>query len=255
MKRALVLSALMVAFALGSVGMKAQTAYAQPQAFHGVLTANDQSDFDKDYAKWIDATRRGDQEDISENASKMQAIMARYNIASGVPFDQVASTGAPLAGPNQAYPGVYAQRLSPDDQKEFDKQYTKWVESTRKNDQDDIAESARKMQDIMARYRIAAATPFAQVASGGTSGAYPSGPSGAYPNSAYPYPAAQGQRLNSHDQHEFDEAYGKWLSARHKKHTDDIEKHERKMQDIMARYNIPANVPYDSIASPGASYR
>jgi len=247
MKRALALSALLLVFALGGVSMKAQTAYAQPQAFHGVLSANDQSDFDKDYAKWIDATRRGDQEDISENASKMQAIMARYNIASGVPFDQVASTGAPLAGPNQAYPGAYAQRLSPDDQKEFDKQYGKWVEATRKNDQEDVAESARKMQDIMARYRIAAATPFAQVASGGVSGAYPNG--------AYPYPAAQGQRLNSHDQHEFDEAYGKWLSARHKKHTDDIEKNEHKMQDIMARYNIPANVPYDAIASPGASYR
>jgi len=247
MKRALALSALLLVFALGGVSMKAQTAYAQPQAFHGVLSANDQSDFDKDYAKWIDATRRGDQEDISENASKMQAIMARYNIASGVPFDQVASTGDPLAGPNQAYPGAYAQRLSPDDQKEFDKQYGKWVEATRKNDQEDVAESARKMQDIMARYRIAAATPFAQVASGGVSGAYPNG--------AYPYPAAQGQRLNSHDQHEFDEAYGKWLSARHKKHTDDIEKNEHKMQDIMARYNIPANVPYDAIASPGASYR
>ncbi|HWC17115.1 MAG TPA: hypothetical protein VG498_08870, partial [Terriglobales bacterium] len=231
MKRALALSALLIAFAVGSVHMQAQTAY-QPQAWHGVLSASDQSDFDKDYAKWIEATRKGDQEDISENSSKMQAIMARYNIPSSVPFDQVASTGAPAAYPNQAYPTGYAQRLSPDDQKEFDKQYAKWVESTRKGDQEDVAESARKMQDIMARYRISAGVPFAQVASGGSAAAYP--------NPAYAYPAAQGQRLSSHDQHEFDEAYGKWVSARHKKHTDDLEKNARKMQDIMARYNIPA---------------
>ena len=30
-------------------------------------------------------------------------------------------------------------RLSPDDQREFDKYYTKWVNDTRKNDRDDIA--------------------------------------------------------------------------------------------------------------------
>ena len=252
MKRVLALSALLIAFAVGTTATQAQVTYAQPQAWHGVLTADDQSQFDKNYAKWIDATRKGDQEDISENASRMQAIMARYNIPSSVPFDQVASTGAPAvyppgAYPNQPYPAAYAQRLSPDDQKEFDKQYSKWVSATRKNDQEDVGESTRKMQEIMARYRIPAGVPFAQVASGGAAGAYP--------NTAYVYPAAQGQRLNSHDQHEFDEAYSKWLKARHKKHTDDLEKNERKMQDIMARYNIPANVPYDSIASPGASYQ
>jgi hypothetical protein len=98
----------------------------------------------------------------------------------------------------------------------------------------------------MARYNIPSTVQFAQVASGGNAAAYP--------NPAYA-PVAQGQRLSSSDQHEFDEAYKKWMKARHKKDPDDIDKNARRMQDIMARYNIPANVPYDTIASPGASYK
>ena len=136
--------------------------------------------------------------------------------------------------------------LSASDQSQFDKYYSKWVDATRKNDQDDIIESARKMQEIMARYNIPSTVQFAQVASGGNVAGYP--------NPAYA-PVAQGQRLSSSDQHEFDEAYKKWLKARHKKNPDDIEKSARRMQDIMARYNIPANVPYDQIASADASYK
>lgn len=230
---------------------QAQDAYTQSQNWHRVLSPSDQSQFDKYYSKWVDATRKNDQDDITENARKMQEIMARYNIPSTVSYDQVASmggaTGYPSqAYPNAAYPAANAQRLSPDDQKEFDKAYAKWVDSTRKNDQDDINESARKMQEIMARYNIPSTVQFAQVASGGNAAAYP--------NPAYA-PVAQGQRLSSSDQHEFDEAYKKWMKARHKKDPDDIEKSARRMQDIMARYNIPANVPYDTIASPGASYK
>jgi hypothetical protein len=255
MKRLLTLSALLLSFAMytpAHATAQASGAYGQPQTWHGVLSATDQSQFDKYYAKWVDATRKNDQEDISENARKMQEIMARYNIPSTVSYDQVASMGGAAgypaqAYPNTAYPAASAQRLSPDDQKDFDKAYSKWVDSTRKNDQDDVNESARKMQEIMARYNIPSTVPFAQVASGGTAGVYP--------NPAYAYPTAQGQRLSSSDQHEFDEAYKKWLKARHKKDPDDIDKSARRMQDIMARYNIPANVPYDQIASPGAGYK
>jgi hypothetical protein len=255
MKPLSILAALLLCIAVGAPSRAhAQDtgAYAQSQGWHRVLSPSDQSQFDKYYSKWVDATRKNDQDDITENARKMQEIMARYNIPSTVTYDQVASMGGSAgysqqAYPNAAYPAAYAQRLSPDDQKDFDKAYSKWVDSTRKNDQDDINESARKMQEIMARYNIPSTVPFAQVASGGTAGAYP--------NPAYGYPVAQGQRLSSSDQHEFDEAYKKWLKARHKKDPDDIEKNARRMQDIMAHYNIPANVPYDQIASPGASYK
>ena len=255
MKRLIVFAALFLSIAVcapSRAHAQSAGAYAQAQGWHGVLSPADQSQFDKYYSKWVDSTRKNDQDDVSENARKMQEIMARYNIPSTVSYDQVASMGGAAgypqqAYPNAAYPAAYAPRLSPDDQKEFDKAYSKWVDSTRKNDQDDINESARKMQEIMARYNIPSTVPFAQVASGGTAGAYP--------NPAYGYPVAQGQRLSSSDQHEFDEAYKKWLKARHKKDPDDIEKNARRMQDIMAHYNIPANVPYDQIASPGASYK
>ena len=44
-----------------------------------------------------------------------------------------------------------AGRLSPDDQREFDKYYTKWVNDTRKNDRDDIAKDVKHMQELMGR--------------------------------------------------------------------------------------------------------
>jgi TRAP-type C4-dicarboxylate transport system substrate-binding protein len=248
MKKFLALSALFCALGVTAIAApRVQDPYGRPQAWHSTLSADDQAQFDKYYAKWMDATRRNDRDDISENARKMQDIMTRYNIPTTVSFDQIASASA---YPNGAYPASSWQgRLSPDDQKEFDKQYSKWMNATRKNDQEDVAESARKMQEIMARYSIPSAVPFAQVASGGAAVAYPA-PVNGYP--AYSYASAQ-QRLSGDDQHAFDKAYKKWVEARHKNHHEDIDENARKMQDIMARYNIPANVPFDQIASPGAA--
>ncbi|HJW99564.1 MAG TPA: hypothetical protein VJ453_05370 [Terriglobales bacterium] len=244
MKNFLAFSTLLVCLAGIAVAARAAqdaSADGRPQGWHGVLSVDDQSQFDRYYAKWVEATQKNDREDISENARKMQDIMTHYNIPVSVSFDQIASNGSTASYPPPAYA---TQRLSADDQREFDKYYAKWIEATRKNSQEDIAENERKMRDIMARYSISSDVPFAQVSSLGTAGAYPNGS-----------PYVQPQRLSAHDQHEFDEAYQKWLKARHKKDRDDVDKNERKMHDIMARYSIPANVPYDRIASPGASYR
>ena len=54
-------------------------------------------------------------------------------------------------------------RLSPEDQKKFDKHYTKWVNDTRKNDRDDIAKDVHEMQEIMAKYNIPANVPYDQI--------------------------------------------------------------------------------------------
>src|SRR2546430_16576509 len=74
------------------------------------------------------------------------------------------------------YPArVYGQgqgRLSPEDQREFDKDYAKWVNDTRKNDRDDIGKDTRKMQEIMARNGIPTDVPFGQIASDGSSAGY-----------------------------------------------------------------------------------
>jgi hypothetical protein len=60
-----------------------------------------------------------------------------------------------------------AGRLSPDDQREFDKYYTKWVNDTRKNDPDDIAKDVKHMQELMGRNGIPSNVPYAQIASTG----------------------------------------------------------------------------------------
>lgn len=126
-------------------------------------------------------------------------------------------------------------RLSPDDQHEFDKAYTKWVNDSRKNDRDDIARDVRKMQDIMARNNIPPSVPYEQVATPGYGNVYRG-----YSQS----------RLSPDDQLQFDKAYEKWEKDVRKNDRDDIRKDERKMQDIMARYDIPRDVPYDQVASP-----
>jgi hypothetical protein len=217
----------------------------------GRLSPDDQRKFDKYYSKWIDDTRRNDQDDIAKDIGKMQEIMARYNIPPNVPFNQIASNGS--AYPPNAYPGpAYYQwqgRLSPDDQREFDKQYSKWINDTRRNDRDDISKDIGHMQEIMARYNIPPEVPFNQIAS--NAGAYPYG----YPAGTYPVFGHWQGLLSPDDQRDFDKNYSKWLKHTRKNDQDDINKDVRHMQDIMARYNIPANVPFAQIASPDAGSR
>lgn len=137
-------------------------------------------------------------------------------------------------------------RLSPQDQHEFDKVYSKWMNDTRRNDRDDIRKDERKMQDIMSRYNIPPDVPFDRIASNGYA-------HGRYDNGTYPQYSES--RLSPTDQREFDQAYGKWVNDSRRNDRDDIRKDERKMQDIMARYNIPSDVPYDRIASRNMEYR
>ena len=246
--------------ALASAQVDVQTSNGYYGPAVGTLSAHDQQEFDKAYAKWVDATRKNDTDDITGNARKMQDIMARYNIPSTVPFDRIATNPAPAYGypygyPNGAYPNGYPAytggHLTPGDQQKFDTYYQKWVDAMRKNDSDDIQGNARHMQDIMAKYNIPSNTPFQVVATNpyGAAGAYPP------PNPAYAYPSGQPQRLSDSDQKDFDKNYRDWLKARHKRDMDDVDKHARNMQGIMARYNIPANVPFDRIATAGAGYR
>ena len=243
----LTIAMLLAMAAPASAQVQYDQGYYQPQA--APLSAHDQQQFDKYYTKWVDAVRKNDQDDIQSNAEHMQQIMARYNIPNTVPYAQIATNGAGYgyANPNAAYP--YGQRLSPGDQAKFDTYYQKWVDAMRKNDSDDIQGNAKHMQDIMAKYNIPANTPFQAIATNGYA-AYP-----AAVNPAYAYPAASPQRLTAKDQEKFDKAYRDWVNARRKKDMDDVDKNARKMQDIMARYNIPANVPFDQVATQGAAYR
>lgn len=132
-------------------------------------------------------------------------------------------------------------RLSPDDQKEFNKEYGKWIDSRQKNDRDDIDKHARKMEEIMARYNIPPDTPFDAIATSSGNDRH------------YDYREFQG-RFSSDDQKKFDHEYREWQDDRRKGDRDGVAKHEGKMQELMARYNIPRDVPYDELASANRGY-
>ena len=61
----------------------------------------------------------------------------------------------------------------------------------------------------------------------------------------------RGQRLSPEDQSRFDGYYSKWVSDTRRNDRDDMRKDEERMQEIMGRYNIPSDVPYERIASRG----
>jgi hypothetical protein len=242
---------------MGRNGIPSNAPYAQiastgneypARTYQGRLSAHDQSEFDKNYTKWINDTRKNDRDDIAKDVAHMQEIMARNNIPADVPFDQIASTGAG----NGYSASTYQGHLSADDQREFDKNYSRWVDDMRSNDRDDINKDAARMQEIMARNNIPANVPFDQIAS---NGAYRNRgySQGNYSNGAYSSNAQS--RLSADDQREFDKYYSKWLEDMRKNDRDDIDKDVRHMQDIMARYNIPASIPFDQIASPDAARR
>jgi hypothetical protein len=174
----------------------------------------------------------------------MQDLMNRYAIAPGTPYGEVAAENtAPGYDRNDRdhrYAGTYNQ-LSPDDQRKFNEEYRKWQESSARNDRDDIEKHARKMEDIMARYNIPPNTSFAEIATA----------NGYAPR--YNYRDFQ-SRLSADDQQKFDKSYQHWLHERQENDRNGMAKEEGHMQEIMARYNIPRDVPYDVIASGGGRY-
>ena len=56
-------------------------------------------------------------------------------------------------------------------------------------------------------------------------------------------------RISADDQKEFNHEYHEWQEANNKNDRHDINKHARKMEEIMARYNIPPDTPFDAIAT------
>jgi len=209
--------------------------------YRGRLSTDEQREFDKYYTKWVNDTRKNDRDDIAKDVRRMQEIMARQNIPANVPFDQIASTGNPRSENNPTR-REWRRRLSADDQGDFDRYYAEWVEDTRANDRDRVAKDAGYLQAIMARNGIPADVPFDHIAA-----------VGAYADTRYRDSARAWQgRLSADDQREFDKQYANWLEDTRRNDRDDLDRDARRMQDIMALNNIPANVPYDQIASPDA---
>src|SRR5437588_12122999 len=94
------------------------------------------------------------------------------------------------------------------------------------------------MQEIMARYNIRSDVQFDQIASNGSLSPYAG-------NAGYGAPA----RLSRDDQKKFDKYYSEWVEANRKNKREESDENARKMQEIMARYNIPSSVQFEQIAS------
>lgn len=214
------------------------------------MSNDDQGRFNSFYSRWLQDKQTNDRDDMLSMERGMQDLMAKYQVPSNTPYEVVASqTGYEGADRrdrdrdrdhDRGYAASWISRMSPEDQREFNKHYQKWQEATAKNHGHDIEEHARKMEEIMARYNIPPRTPLEQVASNG---------------SPRHYDARDFQgKLSPEDQKKFDKEYEHWVDDRRKGDQHEMAEHEGKMQEIMARYNIPRDAPYDEVASSGRGY-
>jgi hypothetical protein len=208
------------------------------------MSPDDQDKFASYYSRWIQDKQSDNRDDMISMEQRMQDLMAKYGIASNTPYEEIAQAGYPNRPYDRGYDrsydrgnvGSWQGRMSSDDQHKFNEEYRKWQESMAKNDRDDIDKHARKMENIMARYNIPVNTPFEAIA---TANGY---------SRHYDYGEFRG-RLSPDDQNKFNKEYREWLEERREGDRNGIAKHEGKMQELMARYNIPRDVPYDVIAS------
>jgi len=56
--------------------------------------------------------------------------------------------------------------------------------------------------------------------------------------------------LPDDEQRRYDDAYGRWLGARHRQDWDDVDILEKLMREIMYANHIPPETPFDDVASP-----
>jgi Ni/Co efflux regulator RcnB len=64
---------------------------------------------------------------------------------------------------------------------------------------------------------------------------------------------AQQRQLSPEDQTKFDSYYERWREYQQRNDREQIASMEERMRDLMARYGIPSDVPYERIAS-GSEY-
>jgi hypothetical protein len=124
-------------------------------------------------------------------------------------------------------------RLSSEDQRRFDSYYSRWLEYRQTNNRDQIASMEERMRNVMSHNNIPQDVPFDQIASNGNRG----------------YSAQWQGRLSSEDQRRFDSYYSRWLEYRQTNNRDQIASMEERMRNVMSHNNIPADVPFDQIAS------
>jgi hypothetical protein len=198
------------------------------------LSSDDQQRFDSYYSRWQDARQKNDRDEIGSMEKRMLDVYAHYNIPPQTEFWRVASNGR--SGGNQ-----WRGRLSADDQSRFDSYFSRWQDYRQRNDRDQIASMEKRMQDLYARYHIPSRTPYFWVASNARD----------EDRDAWERDRWRG-RLSREDQGRFDSYYSRWIQYRRTNNRDQVASMERRMHDVMDRYQIPQQVPFERIASRGA---
>jgi len=64
------------------------------------------------------------------------------------------------------------QRMSPNDQDQFNNYYSRWMQDRQSNDRDDMISMEHHMQDLMNRYAIPPDTPYGEVAAANSGPGY-----------------------------------------------------------------------------------
>jgi hypothetical protein len=161
---------------------------------------------------------------------------AQREVQAGIEYDNTHTSPGERAYDRDRDDSRWRSRLSPADQEQFDKYYDRWLDDRRKNDRDDIENMERRMRDVMSRYHISPDVPFDQIASNGHV---------RYDGDDH----RRRERLSPADQEQFDKYYDRWLDDHRKNDSDDITNMERRMHDMMSRYSIPPEVPFEQITS------
>jgi hypothetical protein len=149
------------------------------------------------------------------------------------------------------------QRMTADDEAQFNGYYQRWLQDRQNNDRDDMVSMEHHMQDLMSKYAIPSDTPYDQVAAQQSAPARYDDRDRDRDRDDRGYAGRWQGRLTPDDQNKFNKEYTKWQEANAKNDRDDIDKHARKMEEIMTRNNISPDTPFDSIATVGgyASHR
>jgi hypothetical protein len=147
------------------------------------------------------------------------------------------------------------RRLSPEDQSRFDSYYQRWQRYRQSNNRGERASMEKRMQEIYQHYGIAANTPYARVASGGGGSDWDRdrGP-GWDRDRDRDRDRDWGRnnyrsRFSSEDQSRFDSYYSRWLQYRRTNNREQIASMEKRMWDVMDRYNVPRSVAFAELAS------
>jgi hypothetical protein len=253
MKKLLGVAALLLAFALPGFAQGHQ------------LSPHDQSKFDSYYSRWIEYRQTNNHDQIRSMEGRMRDVMSRNGIPGDVPFERIASNGrGPGYGDKDPDPDRdrgrnrdedrdrdrdsdrgdrdydrgydrWRSRLQGDDQRKFDSYFSRWQQYRQNHDRDQIVSMERRMNDVMTRNGIPAGTPYWRVAS----------------NVNWHGWVRWSRQLSPEDQGRFDSYFSRWLEYRRRGDWDQIRSMEGRMEDVMARYNIPRDVPYDVVASQG----